>query len=642
MKAVKTPDKIKIIKEQLRAQTRELNKQESGEGDTDAKIKYLLAASRKIIFALETEKREKEKTGANIILPIQGIPDEPWEFTPRQESIENSRQTAPTRVAPGTIFPAPISIKPVYLQDPELVQELHKLREKNQTLQVHIHSEQEERGKLKKDRHLLIKEVKRLRKNPGSTKTVKDEVKEIENQLQVTQQSYQQLLKEKHGLIGSYERLLAEQSGIRGKKKQHQDVIDDLRKELESLRVERDSLERDLREEKEMFEQNLSQAHQRLNERGLALQKRVNSERGEREKLKKTRNIVIEEVKGLWKNPDKIKEVKEIAEEIEIQSQETQQRYHQLLQENHDLILSYERSLSEQSSIIDKKQRHLAGIRELNQKLGNLRKERDRLQRDLSEEKEMFNQNLIQEIEKVENELRDKIDILRLKKSSLGKFAEEVSDRAEAPVWMITYADMATILLTFFVLYFSIAAVNVAKFKSAILGDEHASIGLLELLDSVEIKQNIQKMSGSKSENILSDIRDVAEGQTSLNVSVRESKVVVRVPGGTLFPAGSADLQKEGLPALNEVIRILRKYPNYQINIRGHTDDTPISTERYPTNWELSSARATAVLRHFIDRGIDSERITATGFADTYPLALNTTEAGRAKNRRVEIVLEKM
>ena len=93
---------------------------------------------------------------------------------------------------------------------------------------------------------------------------------------------------------------------------------------------------------------------------------------------------------------------------------------------------------------------------------------------------------------------------------------------------------------------------------------------------------------------------------------------------------------------MNEVIRILRKYPNYQINIRGHTDDTPISTERYPTNWELSSARATAVLRHFIDRGIDTERITATGFADTYPLASNTTEAGRAINRRVEIVLEKM
>jgi chemotaxis protein MotB len=80
---------------------------------------------------------------------------------------------------------------------------------------------------------------------------------------------------------------------------------------------------------------------------------------------------------------------------------------------------------------------------------------------------------------------------------------------------------------------------------------------------------------------------------------------------------------------------------SHKINIRGHTDDNSVFSERFPTNWELSSSRATAVLRHFIDKGIDPERITATGFADTFPLVSNVTEAGRAKNRRVEIGLEK-
>ncbi|HBP10772.1 MAG TPA: flagellar motor protein, partial [Nitrospina sp.] len=82
-------------------------------------------------------------------------------------------------------------------------------------------------------------------------------------------------------------------------------------------------------------------------------------------------------------------------------------------------------------------------------------------------------------------------------------------------------------------------------------------------------------------------------------------------------------------------------YPDYKIHIQGHTDDDPISTERFPTNWELSAARATAVLRYFFDKGVEPEKMTATGYADTFPLASNDTDQGRTINRRVEFVLEK-
>ena len=84
-----------------------------------------------------------------------------------------------------------------------------------------------------------------------------------------------------------------------------------------------------------------------------------------------------------------------------------------------------------------------------------------------------------------------------------------------------------------------------------------------------------------------------------------------------------------------------KKYPKYKIQIKGHTDDVPIDSDKFPTNWELSAARATAVLRYFLDKNVSALRLTASGYADTFPLADNSSELGRKMNRRVEIVLEK-
>ena len=130
--------------------------------------------------------------------------------------------------------------------------------------------------------------------------------------------------------------------------------------------------------------------------------------------------------------------------------------------------------------------------------------------------------------------------------------------------------------------------------------------------------------------------------QISLESGNNSSRVVLRIPGRTLFKPGSADLDKAGWPALTKVAEILKNYPNYKINIQGHTDDYPISSESFPTNWELSAVRATAVLRFLNDKGIDPKNMTATGYADTFPLGPNTTVEERSKNRRVEFVLEKI
>ena len=205
---------------------------------------------------------------------------------------------------------------------------------------------------------------------------------------------------------------------------------------------------------------------------------------------------------------------------------------------------------------------------------------------------------------------------------------------------MATFSDMVTLMLVFFILMYAIASKNVQTFKSAIIGAEAKSIGVLEALNAVEVEESLKKLKPEQSDDILSGLSDAAE-DTDMTVETSASKIVVRVPGASLFKPGEADLQLEARSLLDAVIKEVNKHPEYKVHIQGHTDDEPISTEKFPTNWELSSSRATAVLRYFVDKGAEPERMTATGYADTFPLGRNDTAPGRAKNRRVEFVLEK-
>ena len=115
--------------------------------------------------------------------------------------------------------------------------------------------------------------------------------------------------------------------------------------------------------------------------------------------------------------------------------------------------------------------------------------------------------------------------------------------------------------------------------------------------------------------------------------------VVTIITDQVLFDESSADLQPVGIEILELVAEVLRATPN-NISIEGHTDSRPISSGRYPSNWELSTARATSVLRHLTENtGFDPTRLSAAGYADTRPLASNDTPEGAARNRRVEVVV---
>ena len=124
-----------------------------------------------------------------------------------------------------------------------------------------------------------------------------------------------------------------------------------------------------------------------------------------------------------------------------------------------------------------------------------------------------------------------------------------------------------------------------------------------------------------------------------LRVRIVRGRMVVELSENILFDSGRADLKKEGQTALQEVGGVLASIPDREFQIAGHTDNVPIKSARFPSNWELSTARAVTVARFLASKGVPENRLSAAGYADTQPVASNDAPEGRQQNRRIEIVL---
>jgi chemotaxis protein MotB len=129
----------------------------------------------------------------------------------------------------------------------------------------------------------------------------------------------------------------------------------------------------------------------------------------------------------------------------------------------------------------------------------------------------------------------------------------------------------------------------------------------------------------------------IREGR--LRVKIVDGRMVVELPTDILFASGKADLSPEGKTALTEVGKVLGTIPERSFQVEGHTDNVPIATDRFPSNWELASARAITVVRTLMDAGVPAGRISAASYADNRPAAPNDTPEGKAANRRIEIVV---
>jgi chemotaxis protein MotB len=217
-----------------------------------------------------------------------------------------------------------------------------------------------------------------------------------------------------------------------------------------------------------------------------------------------------------------------------------------------------------------------------------------------------------------------------------------------APAWMATFADMATLLMTFFVLLLSFSNMDVVKFKT-MLGSVKDAFGTVteDPGDFEERSSTPVSIQLSERESSMIDMLEMGdkvkqaiedhELENEAEVTIDENGVTLKITGKLMFDAGSASIKKDFKSFLATITKIINEN-NYPVAIEGHTDNIPItSSPLYPSNWELSSSRATAVLRYLVEeKGIPAKRLMAVGYADTRPLVPNDSPENRAKNRRVE------
>ena len=259
--------------------------------------------------------------------------------------------------------------------------------------------------------------------------------------------------------------------------------------------------------------------------------------------------------------------------------------------------------------------------------------------------------------------------------------------------WMVSYADFITLLFAFFVVMYSISSVNEGKYKSLThsLGTAFSNKEKQEhvpdpvrfetpftaiqpiLLDSPavifkpilpddpvaafkpDLLDNQMTMEGEQrrqlSEEILKERKQLNQVSDQLEkalgsfiddnlVAVKRNDywIALEMNSELLFLSGEASLSKRAQPVLKKIAAVINPLPN-AINVEGHTDNIPIDTLKFPSNWDLSSARATSVVQEFVKEGINPTRLSAIGYGEFHPIGDNKIEEGRFKNRRVILVL---
>ncbi|NLY91231.1 MAG: flagellar motor protein MotB [Firmicutes bacterium] len=217
-----------------------------------------------------------------------------------------------------------------------------------------------------------------------------------------------------------------------------------------------------------------------------------------------------------------------------------------------------------------------------------------------------------------------------------------------APAWMTTYSDLVTQLLCFFVMLFALSSISESKYeqiaaslRAALSGSPSVlSGGLNPMGDPLpfEISPNINEEFREVYEEIEAMLAEEGVG-VAVEIYSEERGMVISFKEKIFFNIGSAELLPEARNLLLRVGKILAA-DDHDIRVEGHTCDLPIRTASFPSNWELSTSRATNVTRFLIDEaGIDPRRLGATGYAEFRPIAPNNSEENRVRNRRVDILL---
>ena len=250
--------------------------------------------------------------------------------------------------------------------------------------------------------------------------------------------------------------------------------------------------------------------------------------------------------------------------------------------------------------------------------------------------------------------------------------------------WLVSFADMMTLMFALFMVLFSISSVNTSKFEQlkqslsqsfsgAILpgGEavletgadseetdpatpeppqpplrprEAVTAALTKSTQAAQADAAAQEEAAFKRLKKRIDAEAEKQGlKEKISTTIRRRGLAVRlITDGVLFDSGEGRLRPGAERVLSPLGTILRRERTHPIVVEGYTDDQPITSAMYPTNWELSGARAASVVRHFIGRGVPMDRLSGVSYAYQHPVASNRTEEGRSRNRRVEVVLNRL
>lgn len=233
--------------------------------------------------------------------------------------------------------------------------------------------------------------------------------------------------------------------------------------------------------------------------------------------------------------------------------------------------------------------------------------------------------------------------------------------------WLVSYADFITLLFAFFVTMYSISRVDGRKLGSAVESFQRAlgSVIAIQMFQkdpgifsssNTAIPYNLTPIEGypptaearafeKLAKDIKKGIDDISKGNPEIlnpgqiKFILEKRGLVIRISEHLFFKSGDASIQPEFIPLLEILGKSLEKIPNH-VRVEGHTDNVPINTPRFPSNWELSTARATTIVRYFLTHfNFTPDRLSATGYAEYYPIASNETPEGRLQNRRVDFVI---
>jgi len=216
------------------------------------------------------------------------------------------------------------------------------------------------------------------------------------------------------------------------------------------------------------------------------------------------------------------------------------------------------------------------------------------------------------------------------------RYEVETEDEGVPPVtlWVVPYGNLMTILMIFFlVLYafsFVVSEVRFEKIVQSLQQDVGGKVNK-EYMERV-----IQKTREREAAEEMDGLIDERGLKKFANVQIDKEGIKVIFQSPVIFDLGKAELKPETMYVLDEVVKVIKDMPN-EVVVEGHTDDKPIVSGEFRSNWELSVARAFSVVRYFIERGVDPKRLSAIGYGEYRPLYPNDTEENRAFNRRIEI-----